>query len=67
MTKQQEYNRIKTVIDHPENKLNHLEAIIIKVETFGLKNNWCNLSLKLKTNILELELKLLKNKDGKSN
>jgi hypothetical protein len=57
MTKQQEFNRIKIIIENPKNKLEHLEGINNIVLAFVLKNDSCNLTSLLIKKYEELESK----------
>jgi hypothetical protein len=60
MTKQQEFNRIKAVIENPKNELKHLDSIKVMVNEFFNKYDGHNLSSLLMEKFMELELKLLK-------
>lgn len=60
MTKQEEFNRIKVIIENPENKLVHLKSIECQVFIFFNKYDGHNLSSLLMEKFIELELKLLK-------
>ena len=60
MTKQEEFNRIKAVIENPKNTFQHLEVISVMVEMFQDRNQESKLSMVLLELLSELELKLLK-------
>jgi hypothetical protein len=59
MTKQEEYNFIKRIINDPENKVIHLEAIELMVDLFNKKYPCSNLGNLLKGYLRE-KLELLK-------
>ena len=57
MTKQEEFNRIKAVLENKENNANHLEALRIKVNNFRIKYKESNLSDSLNLIMIKLEQK----------
>ena len=56
MTKQGEFNQIKRIIEHSENKAIHLKAIRNMIDIFESKHGLCRLTLGLN----ELQTELIK-------
>jgi len=58
MTRQEEFNRIKAVIEHPENSFLHIHGIGNMIRTFRARYKNSNLGIQLEKKKLELIKKL---------
>ena len=60
MSKQQKYNRLKSILENKENRFEHLNSLRIMVNNFRNEFKTSVLSDSLNTKFSELESKLLK-------